>query len=33
MEDFRGAKSTDLRDMSGMFFFDCNPGYVVLTRS
>ena len=35
MGDFRVAKSTDFLSWlrSGMFFFDCNSKYVVLTRS
>ena len=32
MDDFRVAKSADFI-LSGMFFFDCNSEYVVLTRS
>ena len=33
MKDFRIAKSTDFLYEVGNVFFDCNSGYVVLTRS
>ena len=33
MKDFRVAKQLIFSMRSGMFFFDCNSEYVVLTRS